>query len=378
MSFDSRLLESLLYQVEGPALDFKQEQYPFENANAGQKAELLKDILAMANSWRLTTAYILIGIREVKGGRSEIVDIEDHLNDADLHQFVNGKTQRPVEFSYIPYHTQGLEIGVIEIPIQERPLFLTKRFANLRDNQVFVRDGSSTRIATPDEIARMGAEKVLGGRPQFLLEWSEVRADRARQSIHSIHSVVLEPFLPPNTFSRRRPGRLGIDPFANPDYSRDTIAGVADRRLLTGLGFRLQNESSTVGRRIRFSGRITKWSGLVIQEWIDSMPSPDRNFLHTPILDMVSRNNDDPEAEITEMRDIWEIVVDFGDVRPRDEVWSDTVLYAGSTRPGTISLRGELRGDNLPEPLKCELELHIDVDRRPMTVDDMTPYLRSG
>ena len=375
MSFDSRLLESLLHQVEGPALDFKQERYPFENASVGQKAELLKDILAMANSWRLTTAYILIGVREVKGGRSEIVGIEDHLDDADLHQFVNGKTQRPVEFSYIPYHTQGLEIGVIEIPIQERPLFLTNRFANLRHNQVFVRDGSSTRIATPDEIARMGAEQVLGGRPQFLLEWSEVRADRARQSIHSVHSLVLEPFLPPHTFSRRRPGRLGINPFANPDYSRDTIAGVADRRLLTGLGFRLQNESSTVGRRIRFSGRITKWSGLVIQEWIDSMPSRDRNFLHTPILDMVSRDNDDPKAEITEMRDSWEVVVDFGDVRPRDEVWSDTVLYAGSTRPGAISLRGELRGDNLPEPVKCELELHINVDRRPMTIDDVVPYL---
>ena len=75
MTFDLSLLETLLHHEEGPALDFKEEQYLFENADIGSKAELLKDILALANSWRLTTAYILIGVREVKGGRSEIIGV---------------------------------------------------------------------------------------------------------------------------------------------------------------------------------------------------------------------------------------------------------------------------------------------------------------
>ena len=109
-------------------MDFKQEQYPFDNADIGAKAELLKDILALANSWRLTTAYILIGVKEVKGRRNEIIGIENHLDDANLHQFVNGKTQKPVEFSYLPFRVEGLDIGVIQIPIQERPFFLTRRF----------------------------------------------------------------------------------------------------------------------------------------------------------------------------------------------------------------------------------------------------------
>ena len=73
MTFDSRLLENLLNQAEGPALDFKQEQYLFDNADVGTKAELLKDILALANSWRLATAYILIGVKEIKGRRNEII-----------------------------------------------------------------------------------------------------------------------------------------------------------------------------------------------------------------------------------------------------------------------------------------------------------------
>ena len=39
------MLETLLGMDEGPALDFKQEQYPFEKETAAVKSELLKDIL---------------------------------------------------------------------------------------------------------------------------------------------------------------------------------------------------------------------------------------------------------------------------------------------------------------------------------------------
>ena len=40
----STLIESLLHQNEGTALDFKKEQYPFQRATDEQKSELLKDI----------------------------------------------------------------------------------------------------------------------------------------------------------------------------------------------------------------------------------------------------------------------------------------------------------------------------------------------
>ncbi len=378
MAFDSSLLESLLYQEEGPALEFKQEQYLFDNADVGMKAELLKDILALANSWRLTTAHILIGVKEVKGGRSEILGVMHHLDDANLHQFVNGKTQRPVEFSYLPFQTEGVEIGVIQIPVQERPIFLTRRIASLSKNEVLVRDGSSTRAATPDEVARMGAEQVLGSSPEFLLEWADPNGNSALQAPHAIPSLVLDPLLPSNTFAPRRSRVLGGDPFANPDYSQGIIACAAERNLLTPLGFRLQNRSPTVGRRIRLTGRIDNWEGLIIQEWIDDLPSPSRYHLFSSLPEFAPHVDDDPSSYITEFEGGWRIVVDFQDVRPRDEVWTDTVLFVGATHPGVMSLRGELRGDNLPDPVKCELEIPIVVERRPMTVDDVAPYLDEG
>ncbi len=64
MNSSSPLIESLLYQSEGTALDFKRDQYPFSDATDDQKSELLKDILAFANSFRQTDAYIVIGVKE--------------------------------------------------------------------------------------------------------------------------------------------------------------------------------------------------------------------------------------------------------------------------------------------------------------------------
>ena len=165
MPLDLKILECLLNEAEGASLDFKSAQYPFENAHKGEKVELLKDILAFANSWRRTTAYILIGVDEVKGGRSNIVGVDKHLDDASLHQFVNGKTQSPVEFNYQVIQIEGTTIGAIEIPSQKRPIYLNKNFERLNAREVFIRDGSSTRTATPEEIAKMGAEEVISGTP---------------------------------------------------------------------------------------------------------------------------------------------------------------------------------------------------------------------
>src|ERR1700676_3696396 len=77
-TMDVQLLEGLLYREESETLDFKRDQYPFDRANDDERAELLKDLLAFANAWRTTDAYILVGVEEVRGNRS-IVHGVTHL-----------------------------------------------------------------------------------------------------------------------------------------------------------------------------------------------------------------------------------------------------------------------------------------------------------
>src|SRR5574341_964819 len=114
-------IEELLWQEESEQLDFKEEQYRFYGATDAEKSELLKDVLAFANAWRQGDAHILIGVREVRGGRSEPVGVSQHLKDNDIQQFVNSKTQKPILFSYTAMPFEGVQIGVIRIPKQLRP-----------------------------------------------------------------------------------------------------------------------------------------------------------------------------------------------------------------------------------------------------------------
>ncbi|MFH1680642.1 MAG: ATP-binding protein, partial [Candidatus Eisenbacteria bacterium] len=153
---DANRFEALLHEDEGSALDFKRDQYRFEGESDEVKGELLKDVLAFANSWQRTQAYILIGVEEVRGGRSRVVGVEGHLNDHDLQQFISSKTQRPVEFSYIVWEHEGLSVGILHIPVQERPLYLKQDYGRLKRDTVYMRRGSSTVEASPDEVARMG------------------------------------------------------------------------------------------------------------------------------------------------------------------------------------------------------------------------------
>lgn len=152
------MYENLLYESESATLDFKSEQYRFiGEENKHIKSELLKDILAFTNAWRRETAYILIGIKESKDrGTAEVVGITSSLDDAQLQQFVNDKTQRPVEFIYKEVTMQAKKVGVIEIPSQKRPVYLKKRYGSLEKDTVYLRRGSSTAVANPDEVSEMG------------------------------------------------------------------------------------------------------------------------------------------------------------------------------------------------------------------------------
>ena len=378
MSFDSKLLESLLYEEEGTALDFKSTQYPFNGAADNQKAELLKDILAFANSWRRTTAYILIGVEEVKGGRSKIVGVTEDLDDAILHQFVNSKTQRPIEFSHRPFSTGGVKIGVIEIPIQERPIYLKKRYNCLDGQDVYIRDGSSTRIASPDEIAKMGADQGGWTTPEFVLEWADLDRQVVLASPCTQCTLSLNPILPPDTFEGRMPRRSPLELLEyrprNPDYSRKVIAHAAEMARFTPLGLCLHNNSSVSGKRVCFIGSMYKADSIVVKDWIEPRP---RKVLDD--IDMLKNlnigRNDEPEAHLQEHDDRWEVRIDFGDIRPHEKIWTGSPLWFGSWESTSTKLEGNLLGDNLPEPIPCSLSISLQVETRRMSIDDVEPYL---
>jgi len=134
---NNELFEQLLYEEEGTTVDFKKEQYRFAKATEDEKSELLKDILGFSNAWRRSEAYILIGVEDVRGGRSNVVGIPAtaHLDDHALQQFVNNLTNQPVRFHYEAFGFEGKQAGIISIDEQIRPIY--RLFGNLRYSRLF-------------------------------------------------------------------------------------------------------------------------------------------------------------------------------------------------------------------------------------------------
>lgn len=386
MQMNGVLLESLLHQEEGPALDFKQDQYPYDRRSTPDikaifRSELVKDILAMANASREVAGYILIGVEEISGGRSRIVGVQDHLDDADLHQLINSKTQRPVEFSYFSFSYKGSDIGVIEIPVQDRFLYLTQDYGKLRENVVYIRDGSSTRTATPDEVIEMSTPKP----PMLALDWVDLAKDEVVHSPYTVHSLVLEPLLDEDTFQPAPPSSqnwrsIELSSFLtsrpNPEYSKELIHFTLCKALFKPLGLCVHNKSGVLGKRIRFEGSIAKRGGLAV---VDEQPEFPKKNLDFPVLaDLRSlAHSHEATMELSDDMECWKIHVEFGDIRPDEQIVAYDNLWFGSRGSQDVRLKGRLLGDNLPEPIKCELELRFEIECRPMSISDVEFYERA-
>ena len=194
MVINDELIENLLYGEEGVDLDFKRDQYKFVKASDEEKGEMLKDIIAFANSWRRSDAFILIGVKEIKGARSEVIGINDKLDDAQIQQFVNGKTQRPITFSYRNLDFEGKCIGVIHIPNQNRPFYLKNDYGKLKKEKVYIKRGSSTDIAKLEEVAHMGTSSFMTEDkcPILKLFFANKENRLLLQDVQSVFSLVLE------------------------------------------------------------------------------------------------------------------------------------------------------------------------------------------
>jgi hypothetical protein len=167
--FGDMEFERLLYEPESNTLDFKRDQYRFVKATDEDKSELLKDILGFANAWRRSTAYILIGVEEVRGERAKVVGIPpvEHLDDHSVQQFVNSLTNQPVHFHYAAFGFEDKHVGIICVEEQIRPVYLKRNYGKLQKEKVYIRRGSSTdptKPASPEEIAQMrvSAEHISG------------------------------------------------------------------------------------------------------------------------------------------------------------------------------------------------------------------------
>jgi Putative DNA-binding domain len=370
--------EQMLLRGESETLDFKRAQYPFVGASDDDKGELLKDILAMANAWRSEDAFILIGVDEVSGSKAQPVGITTHLEDASVQQFVNAKTQRPIKFNSYNVEMLGRTVGVIQIPVQERPFYLSLDYGKLKKQTVYLRRGSSTDIADLDEIAKMGAPIAALGAQDIDVGFYD-RSTRVLGSNSIALKAVSHDFGPrgeiPDYSTRIAVGngmwftnRTGVD---NVDYYRDLADFAYEVGLLRPIMITAINRGKMAAREVRIE--------LILED-------PDHEYLlrtasdypyyppqKSSLFDMAVRavHPVGPTVEIVQSVTSWHLTYNLGNIQPGRAIWHDKPVYIGSSSREAAEFKGLIFADSLQAPKSFSLLVNFTVERRVLTLDQL-------
>jgi hypothetical protein len=265
---DANLFEILLRESEGQCYDFKRDQYLLDNDVL--KGEFVKDILAFANSWRMSDAYILIGVNENKrvGGRCTVVGISNHHDDATLQQIVNGSTNKPVAFHYSAFHYQGKEIGIIRIPKQPRAFCLRKALGKLAPNIVYYRQGSSTATALPDEIASMVSSDSSAPTPVIKLSFLDTKTNKLIDDQYDLKVSDRKLLKKYPTYSSGE-----IMDRGNAAYWQNLAIHLYFRDVAGSIKIEAKNESCQLAQNVRVELSVSENAKLIDPDNIPDLPS---------------------------------------------------------------------------------------------------------
>lgn len=114
---DTKEIDDLIeYGYEGDHIDFKAKQY-FNNS------DLIKDVMAMANSFSTQTKYIICGIKVKAANQKEFIGIEkcEFKDSAEYQQYIYANIEPDLHIEYIPYTYNGIET----IRIKQRIVYNT-------------------------------------------------------------------------------------------------------------------------------------------------------------------------------------------------------------------------------------------------------------
>lgn len=368
------LLDRLLYEKSSDVLIFRPQEYRFDGALILEKSQILKDILGAVNAWRRTDTYILIGVEETGSGQNRIMGIMNHLDGEKITDFVNSKLQKPIAFSYHALIKDRKKIGLIHIPLQDRPYFLKEDYANLKKYVIYIRRGGAVQEAGTDEVARIKESE------------KEPVAPVANFRVEFAHSGKREPLgehLRLKTFLIDVPA-----PDALPDYvfpgdgqeegeffhcfpfqkiNRDYYRQLAQHyRLIGGVGlldFCVSNTGDETVRDVRLEISIEdpQKEYLCLEEF-ELPPRPEKNLGFSrskPIL-----VNYDENLRVRWKSPFWMIHLFFKEIPAHKTVFTSGGIYLGGKSGKGLDMVVMLESSELPQSLPFGLIIDIETRKR--------------
>jgi len=151
---DLELVRGLLRRMEGDDLEFKRDQYRLESEK--QKAELVKDIICIANTPRSGPGYVILGVATQDGRPTDVVGCVSHPDPAELGRIVAGPTQPVPTFSYRVVEYEGKTLGLLEVPPERNvPIMLRRDYGGLRKGAVYLRRNTECITGDQEDVHRI-------------------------------------------------------------------------------------------------------------------------------------------------------------------------------------------------------------------------------
>jgi len=117
MISENGIIKLIKKTEEGPSLDYK-EDLPLQSD--GDKAEFVKDVIALANSGE--KAHIVIGVED---GTGKPVGLKTPHTAEQINQILKDKCDPPISVEYVERNILGYKIGVIEINGENPPYIVS-------------------------------------------------------------------------------------------------------------------------------------------------------------------------------------------------------------------------------------------------------------
>lgn len=388
------MYENLLYESESTSLDFKSEQYEFEKSTDEKKGELLKDILAFANAWRRGTAYILIGVKDTKRGKAEVVGIDKDLDDAQLQQFVNGKTNIPVEFLYRNIHLEGKKVGVVEITHKKRPVFLKKNYGRLAAEVVYYRRGSSTAEASPENIYDMGKDDSSqeASSVDLIVNFCDIKnkkiiGQRLSVTTYDISKIYLDEFpdfqVELNSQSLSGFNYDFMSYKVNNNYYRKLFNYYFWSKRVFVFNISVLNKTKFPAIDLKIVASFKKGNGFAVlspdnvSEFLPMLPKQVEITEKYPRPLIYSREalpKEEKKIFYEEADDSWVVEILIDKIHPNSThfVEEKIAIGAGVSFDEDISLK--IYGDNIPEPIEKSLRISCEVKKIDGTLDNIMKF----
>lgn len=113
----NEIIELIEEAEESPTLDYKEDLHLETD---GDKAEFVKDVIALANSGEL--AHIIVGVED---GTGRPVGLKTTHDAEQLNQILKDKCDPPISVEYIEKNILGYKIGVIEFSGEDPPYIVS-------------------------------------------------------------------------------------------------------------------------------------------------------------------------------------------------------------------------------------------------------------